>query len=318
MTVDLTPSFKTKSGDPITIGAGSGSKWGRSKRGDPSNEAVLNEIVDKLTYSIKVGYNHLDTAEIYTTHPEVSKAIKKSGVEREKLWITTKYFIGSFFIDKKAESPQEFLDQTLKELNTDYIDLLLIHHPFFEKEHSKNQYDVEKLWKEIIEVQKTGAVRYIGVSNFDVPNLKKVIEISKSEGKEHFPVVNQIEYHAYLQNQSPDVVQFSQENGILVESYGPLTPLVRVVDDETKEEIVDHPLKRLLPELATKYGRTEAQILLRYVLQKNVLPITISSKEERIKQAIEIYDFELSQADVDLIDSEGSKFPYRAFFKDQF
>ncbi|KAK6454770.1 aldose reductase [Scheffersomyces xylosifermentans] len=319
MTVELTPSFKTKSGDPITIGAGSGTAWKSFKRGDPSNEDNLNEIVDKLAFSIKAGYNHLDTAEVYTTHPEVGKAIKKSGAPREKLWITTKYITSSPHINKTAESPQEYVDETLKELGTDYIDLLLIHHPFFEPQQSKNGYDIKKLWKEFIDVKKTGAVRYIGVSNFTVDHLKSIIEVSEEQGgREFYPTANQIEFHPYLQNQSPGIVQFAQENGILIESFGPLTPLFRIIDEDTKKEVVDHPLKTVLPELAKKYNKTEAQILLRWVLEKKALPITTSSKEDRIKEALEIHKFELKPEDVELIDTEGAKFPYRAFFKGRF
>ncbi|ABN67666.1 aldose reductase [Scheffersomyces stipitis CBS 6054] len=316
MTVELTPNFKTKSGTSITIGAGSGTAWKSVKRSDPDNQVNLDRIVDKLSYSIKKGYNHLDTAEVYTTHPEVGRAIKKSGTPREDLWITTKYNPSSRVAEKKDHSPVELVESALKELNTDYIDLLLIHHPFFKPEQTKYNYDLVSLWQDVIKVKKSGAVRYIGVSNFTVDHLKTIIPVSETEGKEFLPVVNQIEFHPYLQNK--EIVQFSQKNGILVEAYGPLTPLFRIVDEKSNKEVADHPLAKLLPQLSEKYGKTQAQILLRYALEKNVLPITTSSKEERIDQALNIYDFDLSKQDVDLIDSEGSKFPYRAFFKTYF
>ncbi|KAK6201481.1 aldose reductase [Scheffersomyces amazonensis] len=315
MTVELKPTFKTKSGEPITIGAGSGTAWKAYKRNDPENAEIQNEIIDKLAYSINIGYNHLDTAEVYNTHPEIAKAVIKSQVPREKLWITTKYIAASPHISKKEGNPATFVKKALEELGTDYIDLLLIHHPFFDK--STSNITLEEAWQEIIDAKKAGHVRYIGVSNFAVEHLKRIIAVSEKEGKDYYPVVNQIEYHPYLQNQSENIVEFSKENGILIEAYGPLSPLFRIVDDDGKE-IEDHPLKSVLPELAKKYNKTPAQVLLRYTLDKGILPITTSSKSERIKEALEIYDFKVSKDDVALIDEEGAKFPYRSFFKGRF
>lgn len=305
--------LSTRSGRAITIGAGSGTAWKDVKRGDPSNTEGHNQITDRLVFSIKTGYNNLDSAEAYTTHPEVGRAIEHSGVPREDLWVATKYSAYSEFIQKKAFNPHDFVEQALAELNTDYLDLLLIHHPFFDKD--KSNYDLELLWKEIVDVHKLGKVRYIGVSNFAVNHLEQIIAVSNRENGA-LPVVNQIEFHPYLQNQSPGIREFAKANNIAIQGYGPLTPLFRINDAEGHE--VAHPLQQVLPDLANKYGRTEAQILLRYTLQKDVLPITISSKEQRIHQAFEVYDFVLEDADVALIDIEGSKFPYRAFFKKQF
>ncbi|KAK6462300.1 aldose reductase [Scheffersomyces coipomensis] len=315
MTVELHPQFKTKSGEPITIGAGSGTAVKALKRADPTNTELLDGIVDRLTYSINVGYNHLDTAEVYTTHPEIHKAVVKSKAPREKLWITTKYIAASPHVGKTSGSPSKFVKEALEELDTDYIDLLLIHHPFFTTDSAG--IELEDAWKELIDAKKAGHVRYIGVSNFAVEHLKRIIAVSEKEGKEYYPVVNQIEYHPYLQNQSEGVVDFSKEHGILIEAYGPLTPLFRITD-ESGNVIEDHPLKPILPELSKKYKKSEAQVLLRYVLDKGILPITTSSKNERIKEALEIYDFKLSKDDVELIDTEGAKFPYRAFFKGRF
>lgn len=299
----------TKSGKPLRIGTGTGTKWKDLKRSDTSNS---DAIVDSLKLALDLGFYHIDTAEAYTTQPEVAKAVKQSGQKREDLWLTTKYSPGgNSYFDKKATGPAHFVDLALEELDTDYIDLVLLHHPFFDKDEN---YSLESAWKELISAQKAGKVRYIGASNFAVEHLQAVI--AASDGPQHFPVLNQIEFHPYLQNQSPDIVKFSQDNNILVEAYGPLTPLFRIKKDG--QDVDDHPLAEVLPSLAANYGRTPAQILLRYALQKGILPVTTSSKPDRIKESLQIYEFELTPQDVEKIDTVGNSFPYRAFFGGKF
>lgn len=302
--VQLSPSLSTKSGLPLRIGTGTGTKWKDLKRNDISN---ANSIVEALKIALDLGFNHIDTAEAYTTQPEVAAAIKQSGKNRHDLWLTTKYSPGgNSYFKKEATGPGHFVDLALKELDTDYIDLVLLHHPFFDKDPS---HTLESAWKELIVAQVQGKVRYIGASNFAVSHLQAVIDVSNAP--QHYPVFNQIEFHPYLQNQSPDVVKFCQDNNILVEAYGPLSPLFRVKKDG--KEVDDHPLTKLLPELAAKYNRTPAQILLRYTLDKGILPVTTSSKPDRIKESLEIYEFALDPEDVKKIDVVGESFPYRGF-----
>lgn len=302
--VQLSPSFLTKSGLPLKIGTGSGTKWKELKRSDVSNS---NAIIESLKIALDLGFNHIDTAEAYTTQPEVAAAIKQSGKNRQDLWLTTKFSPGgTSYFKKEATGPGHFVDLALKELNTDYIDLVLFHHPFFDKDPD---YTLESAWKELIAAQKQGKVRYIGASNFAISHLQAVIDVS--DAPQHRPVFNQIEFHPYLQNQSPGVVKFCQDNNILVEAYGPLSPLFRVKKDG--KEVDDHPLTQLLPELAAKYGRTPAQILLRYTLEKGILPVTTSSKPDRIRESLLIYEFALDPEDVKKIDVVGESFPYRGF-----
>ncbi|CAK7901907.1 NADPH-dependent conjugated polyketone reductase C2 [[Candida] anglica] len=308
----LTTNFKTKSGIPITLGTGTGTKWKDLKRSDPQNQDGLDAIVQSLVDALESGYNHIDTAEAYTTHPEVARAIAQTGKNREDLWITTKYSPGSKNFPPSSKGPLDFLDKALKELETEYIDLLLIHHPFLTPDHSVG-YTIETAWQELEEAKKSGKVREIGVSNFRKIDLEKIAKISTIT-----PAVNQIEFHAYLQDQSPDIVKYSQDNGILIEAFGPLSPIFRIKDEKTGEEITDHPLTKVLPELSTKYNKTDAQILLRYTLQKGILPITTSSKKDRIQQTLQVYEFELDQEDFDRIDQEGAKFHNRAYFNGAF
>ncbi|CUM63954.1 uncharacterized protein PRCAT00001542001 [Priceomyces carsonii] len=313
--IDLVRHFKTKSGTPITVGTGTGTKWQWKKKLRPEEErgTLDEELVEQLLLALKNGYNHIDTAEVYTTHPEVAAAIKRSGRKREDLWVTTKY--GPGFKERLAESkgPEDFIDRSLKDLDNDYIDLVLIHFPFFNTELSHGQ-NIGSAWKELIKAKKDGKVRYIGVSNFAIPHLEETFKVSDSP--EYYPVVNQIEFNPYLQNQSKDIVQYCRDHKILVEAYGPLTPLFRVKKDGVERN--EHPLENLLPELAEKYHKTDSQILLAYTLQKGILPITTSSKEERIRQALEASTFSLDDSDVKEIDDVGSTFHFRSFFNNLF
>lgn len=312
----LTRSFHTKSGRPLLLGTGSGTKWKDIRRARKEADPTLDlvpEVVEPIKLAIDNGFYHIDTAEVYTTHPEVAEAIRQSGVNREDLWITTKYFPGIATYAATSQSPTEFIDNALKELKTDYIDLLLIHCPFFTAELSHG-YDLAQVWQQLIQAKKDGKVREIGASNFAVRHLKEVIAAAGSP--EYYPVVNQIEFHPYLQNQSDGIVEFAKQNNILLEAYSPLTPIFRVNKDG--KDVVDHPLAAYLPQLAAKYSRTEAQVLLRYTLQKGLLPITTSSKAERIRQSLLVYEFALEDADVVEIDRLGLQFSHRSFFVDEF
>lgn len=311
--VELVRTFTTKSGKPLLLGTGSGTKWKdlkfAKKKEDPSI-TIVQEVVEPVKLALDSGFYHIDTAEVYSTHPEVAEAIKQAGAKREDLWITTKYSPGFLKFKAQSQNPTEFIDRALEELNTDYIDLFLIHSPFFGDDISFGQ-TIESAWEHLIAAKKAGKVREIGVSNFAIPHLKKTFKAA-GNNPEFYPVVNQIEFHPYLQNQSKGIYKFAQDNRILLEAYGPLTPIFRINKDE--KEVADHPLTTLLPQLSAKYGRTEAQILLRYTLQKGILPITTSSNPERVKQSLEIYEFALDDEDIAEIDKAGASFHYRAFF----
>ncbi|KAK6460174.1 Aldo/keto reductase [Scheffersomyces coipomensis] len=313
--ISLIHNFTTKSGKAITLGTGTGTKWQWLKKGRPEDEqhTLHQDLVDQLVLALENGYNHIDTAEVYTTHPEVAAAVKQSGIKREDVFITTKYNPGFRTFVAASKSPTEFIDIALKELQTDYVDLFLIHSPFFGEVISHGQ-TIESAWKELIDAKKSGKVREIGVSNFAVPHIEKAIKVSES--KEYQPKVNQIEFHPYLQNQTKDILKFAKENDILIEAYGPLTPLFRIKKDG--KEVDDHPLKPVLAKLSEKYGKTDSQILLRYTLQKGILPITTSSKVERIRQSLDIYNFEISKEDVEEIESVGASYPFRGFFDEEF
>ena len=255
-------TLTTVSGDPITIGIGTGTSIKDLKRGQPTAENKAR-IVDILRYALLIGYNHIDTAEVYTTQPEVGTAI--AGFQREKLWITTKYSVTSSMIKKKSFTPTDFVEQALDEMNTNYIDLLLIHFP----PKPNDPYTIQSLWQEFVSIKATGKVRYIGVSNFDIPQLNTLLEIGT-------PAINQIQY--YL---GSDNLEFCKNHGILVEAYGPLTPL-RNPNPKTDA---------LIEKLQNAHHLTKSQALFCYLLDNNILPITTSFKKERLKEALHSYTY---------------------------
>lgn len=287
------PSFTLNNGVKIpAVGYGVGTKWFKSDGSAP----IDVKIVDALSEALRNGFSHIDGAEVYNTEPEIGLAVKKSGVAREDLFITTK-------ILPHISNPDKALKDSLSKLGTDYVDLYLIHAPFVSKE--KQGISLEEAWQKLEEFYNAGVVKAIGVSNFAVADLERILKIAKVK-----PAVHQIEYNAYLQNQTPDIVKFSQDNGILVQAYSSLGPVT--VQDEKA------PLKSVLKRIADKYKKTPAQVELRWVYQNGVLPLTTSQSSNRQKQALDIFDFELSQDEVDEITKVGLSYTYRQYWKPQY
>lgn len=270
-----TKTYKLNDGNIIpAVGFGT---W-QAKAGQ-CEEAVKNALAAK--------YRHIDTAAIYGNEDEVGNAIRDLGVRREHIFLTTKLW------NDRHQDAEAALDESLKKLKTDYVDLYLLHAPFIKKE--THGFDLKEAWQSLEKAVHDGLTKNIGVSNFSVDDLKEVLEVAKIK-----PVVNQIEFNAYLQNQTPGVVEFSQQNGILVEAYSPLGPIVKGEPGEFTE---------YLETLGSKYSKSASQVLLRWVIQKNVLPVTTSAKEERIAQFVDLFDFKLADEEVKKITDLGAKHP---------
>lgn len=292
--------FTLSNGNTIpAVGYGTGTKWFKLGRDD-----VDTTLVQTLKVALAKGFVHIDGAECYNTDVEIGQAI--AGADRASLFITDKFFAGTG--DYKArssfESPYESLKYHLaKKLKTDYVDLYLLHSPFIKKE--THGYDLKEAWQSAEKAVEAGFAKNIGVSNFSVDDLKVVLEVAKIK-----PVVNQIEFNAYLQDQTPGVVEFSQKNGILVEAYSPLGPIVK----GEKGEFTNY-----LETLGTKYNKSASQVLLRWTLQRDVLPVTTSGKEDRIALFVDIFDFELTGEEVDNITALGKKHPtLRQYWSSEF
>lgn len=263
------------------ISYGIGTKWFNS------GENIDPEVIKSLKNAYDLGFRHFDGAEVYNTERELGEAIK--GKKREDLFITTKLKPSS------GNDVQAHFDESLKKIGVEYVDLYLIHAPF--------KADIIRQWTEVEKIYESGRAKSIGVSNFRVSDLKAILQIAKIK-----PSVNQIEYHAYLQNQSPGIYDFAREKGILLAAYGPLTPIVRAKGEG--------PIDELLRELSVKYGKNAGQILLRWVYERGVLPITTSAKPDHITEALDVFTFELEKEDHEKITKTGGSFHYRAFWKD--
>ncbi|MFP5106658.1 aldo/keto reductase [Neobacillus sp. C211] len=228
------------------------------------------EVIQSVKAAIKNGYISIDTAAIYGNEEGVGQAIKDSGVPREDLFITTKLWNS----EQGYESTLKAFEISLTKLGLDYLDLYLIHWPGKEK--------YKETWKAFEKLYKEGRVRAIGVSNFQVHHLEDLI--SSAEIK---PMVNQVEFHPHLTQK--ELLAYCKNEGIQLEAWSPLK----------QGQLLSEPV---LEDLAHKYNKSVAQVILRWDLQHGVVTIPKSIKEHRIIENADIFDFELSTEDMDKID----------------
>lgn len=231
------------------------------------------EIDFAVKTALKTGYSSIDTADVYGNEEGVGKAIRESGIPREQLFITTK--LANSMQRKGYDAALKAFETSRKRLGLEYIDLFLIHWPV------KGKY-IES-WKALIKLYKEGLVRAIGVSNFLIHHLE---DIMNETGV--VPAVNQIELHPWL-NQS-ELVDFCKKHKIQVEAY---SPLMGGRLHEAPE----------IDEIARKYRKTPAQIVLRWDLQREIIVIPKSVHEDRIIENSQIFDFSLSEEDMEAINS---------------
>ncbi|OBA22105.1 Aldo/keto reductase [Metschnikowia bicuspidata var. bicuspidata NRRL YB-4993] len=282
--------FQLADGHKIpAVAYGLGTAWFKYGRNDEDQR-----LVQTLQLALEKGFVHIDGAEIYNTDAELGAAI--AGADRAKLYITNKFLVGD--AGHSVFSPHGLPYDSLKhqlatQMKTGYVDLYLLHSPFVAK--AAHGFDLAEAWRSMEKIVDEGLARSIGVSNFRVEDLQEILKIARIR-----PVVNQIEYNALLQNQTPGIVEFSQQNGILVEAYSPLGPITKGPAGE---------LSDYLQQLADTHHKTPAQVLLRWVLQRGILPVTTSSKEDRIVQFLDLFDFELSESEAQHITVLGKKGP---------
>src|SRR6476659_7076906 len=217
--------------------------------------------------AIRTGYRLIDTAASYGNEEAVGKAIKRAGVAREELFVTTKLWIQ----DAGYESTKPAFERSLQRLQLDYLDLYLIHQPFG---------DVYGAWRAMEEMYREGRIRAIGVSNFQPDRLMDLIVHNQV-----VPAVNQIETHPF--NQQIETQKFLQDNNVQIESWGPFA--------EGRNNIFQHELLR---SIATKYEKTVAQVILRWLTQRGVVAIPKSVRTDRIAENFNVFDVDLNPARV--------------------
>lgn len=320
--------FPMRNGIPI-IGFGAGTKWQWKKKTEITDFAnsIDNDLVDSLKNALAAGFRHLDTAELYSTRRDIGEALRRAILDpeipifkRNDIFITDKYagfspkkindHIQTFLPNGEVRGPINSMKSCLKEMGVDYIDLFLFH-----TIDVNTELDLKSQWIELIKLKEDGLVKKIGVSNYDIINLDKI----KSFGI-GMPEVLQIEFHPYLQNQSSGIQKYAKENGITLEAYGPLVPLTKardewnvLIENGEKPKGSKPPLDSILEELVDKYNVSETQILLRYTLQSGFIPITTSSKRERMDDILNIVNWELEDEDIEKINEVGNSWFYRAF-----
>ncbi|MFF9561856.1 aldo/keto reductase [Leifsonia sp. NPDC014704] len=232
-----------------------------------------DETTRIVTDALEVGYRHIDTAAIYGNEEGVGQAIASSGIPRDELFITTK-----LWNDRQTDAEAAF-DESLGKLGLDYVDLYLIHWPTPQKD------TFVQAWKSLEKIYASGRAKAIGVSNFLVPHLEKLLA-----NTDVVPAVNQIELHPA--HQQPEVTAFSREHGIAIEAWGPL--------GQGKYPLFETPE---VSQAAEAHGKTPAQVVIRWHVQTGNIVFPKSNRRERMAENFDVFDFELSSAEVAAISS---------------
>ncbi|RDA83413.1 hypothetical protein CP532_4811 [Ophiocordyceps camponoti-leonardi (nom. inval.)] len=286
------PSLKLNDGNEIPMLA-YGLGTARGKWGDAAGGELDNEIVRLTEIAIRAGYRHLDGAEVYGNEAELGAAIEASKVPREQLFVTTK-------ISGTVKKPTlEAFELSLKKLRLDYVDLYLIHAPYF----ADSEAELQQKWADLEAIKASGRAKSIGVSNFLQEHLETLLKTAKVP-----PAINQIEFHPYLQH--GDLLDFHRKNNIAVSCFGPLTPLTSAKGG---------PVDATWQQLAQKYGVSESEIGLRWCIDQGLVAITTTSKEDRMQRYLsKLPLIKLTPKEVSDISELGKEKHFRAFWKDKF
>jgi diketogulonate reductase-like aldo/keto reductase len=215
--------------------------------------------------AIEAGYRHFDSAQAYDNEQMLGRAWQASGLPREELFLTTKIAVSHFGYHKVYST----FEESLKKLQTDYVDLLLLHFPVTLLR--------KKAWQALEEIQANGSAKSIGVSNYTIRHLEEMASYTKAA-----PAVNQVELHVFLQQ--PELIKYCQDRGITVEAYSPLARALAMTEP-------------VIADIAKKHHKTYAQIMLRWLIEQNLIILPKSVTPSRIQENIDIFDFELDDQD---------------------
>ena len=235
-----------------------------------------NECRQAVLDAIDVGYRLIDTAQAYGNEEAVGEAIKMSGVDRKDLFITTKVWISNYGYEKAKMSVEE----SLKKMQLDYLDLVLLHQPFN---------DYYGAYQALVDLYKEGKIKAIGVSNFYPDRLVDLALFNEVK-----PAINQVEVNIF--HQQIEAQSYNEKYGVQMEAWAPFA--------EGKNNMFSNPE---LQEIGDKYNKSIAQVILRWLVQRNIVPLAKSVKKSRMQENINIFDFELSDEDMQKISAMDKK-----------
>ncbi|MDO8538271.1 MAG: aldo/keto reductase [archaeon] len=228
-----------------------------------------SETQQAVKWALEEGYRQVDTAAYYKNEEDVGIAVRESGIKREEIFVTTK------LRNPDHDFPEKAFNESLKKLGLKYVDLYLIHWPVEGKRNAA--------WKVLEKIYKEGKAKSIGVSNYTIKHLEELLEVA-----DIVPAVNQVEFSPYLYQK--ELLEYCKKKGIALEAYAPLTRGERLKEPK-------------LMEIAKKYSKTPAQILIRWTLQHELIVIPKSVHKERIQENAKVFDFSISKEDMKKMDS---------------
>lgn len=234
-------------------------------------QALGRECEQAVTYALEAGYRHIDTAKFYGNEMEVGRAVRRSGIPRDEVFVVTKLWNSDHGYDRARAA----FRASQERLGLGVVDLYLIHWPVSAQRGES--------WRALEDLYAAGQMRAIGVSNYTIEHLEALLATARV-----VPAVNQVEFHPWLYQK--ELLEFCRTHGIQLEAYSPLTKGERLRDPR-------------LVEIARKYGKTPAQILIRWCLQHEVVVIPKSSNPQRIRENADVYDFEISAEDMCRLDA---------------
>lgn len=237
-------------------------------------KATDGKSADVIRAAIEAGYRYFDTASFYGTETYLAQAVRESGISRDEIFIASKLWK----TEMGYENVKYAFERSLDKLNTDYLDLYLIHWPLPDPEYKDWKQLDKETWRAMEELYQAGKVRAIGLSNFLPHHIDNILEDCTVR-----PAVDQIEYHPGYSQEA--AVQYCKERNILVQAWSPIG----------RQRVLEEPL---VLELAGKYAVSPAQICLKFAVQRGIIPLPKSSSVERMKENLDLYSFEMEREDI--------------------
>ena len=237
-------------------------------------KAADGKSADVIRAAIEAGYRYFDTASFYGTETYLAQAVRESEISRDEIFIASKLWK----TEMGYENVKSAFERSLDKLNTDYLDLYLIHWPLPDPEYKDWKQLDKETWRAMEELYQAGKVRAIGLSNFLPHHIDNILEDCTVR-----PAVDQIEYHPGYSQEA--AVQYCKERNILVQAWSPIG----------RQRVLEEPL---VLELAGKYAVSPAQICLKFAVQRGIIPLPKSSSVERMKENLDLYSFEMEREDI--------------------